>query len=59
MGGGIAEGDTRGERKPRNSKRSQGRQKIRWRDEIVTFAGAGWSTLTSDREKWKGLERPL
>ncbi len=38
---------------PRNSKRSQGRQKIRWRDEIVAFAGVGWST--SNRERWKGL----
>ncbi len=40
---------------PRNSKRSQGRQKITWRDEIVALASAGWSTLTSDRERWKGL----
>ncbi len=36
---------------PRNSKRSQNRQKIRWRDEIVAFTGVGWSTLTSDRER--------
>ncbi len=39
---------------PRNSKRSQGRQRIR-RDEIVAFAGVRWSSPTSDREKWKGL----
>ncbi len=40
---------------PRNSKRSQSRQRIRWRGETVAFAVVGWSTLTSDREKWKGL----
>ncbi len=40
---------------PRNSKRSQGRHRIRWRDEIVAFAGVRWSSLTSDRERWKGL----
>ncbi len=35
---------------PRNCKRSQGRQRVRWMDEITAFAGAGCSTLTSDRE---------
>ncbi len=40
---------------PRNSKRSQGRQRIRWRDEMAAFAGGRWSSLTSDRERWKGL----
>ncbi len=35
---------------PRNCNRSQGRQKIRWRDDVTAFLGAGWSTLTSDRE---------
>ncbi len=45
---------------PRNSKRSQGRQRIRWRDEIVAFAGVRWSSLTSDREEGgRGWERPL
>ncbi len=38
---------------PRNSERSQGRQIIRWRDETVALPG--WRTLTSDRERWKGL----
>ncbi len=33
---------------PRNCRRSQERQRTRWRDEIRTFAGAGWSTLTPD-----------
>ncbi len=27
---------------PRNSKRNQSRQKIRWREEIMTFGGVGW-----------------
>ncbi len=40
---------------PRNCKRRQGRQRVRWRDEITAFAGAGWSTLTSDRERRKRL----
>ncbi len=40
---------------PRNSKKSQRRQKTRWRDEIVTFAGVGRSTLISDREKLEEL----
>ncbi len=39
----------------RNCKRSQGRQEIRWRDEVTAFARTGWSTLTSDRERWKRL----
>ncbi len=37
------------ERQPRNCRRSQGRQRTRWRDEIRAFTGAGWSTLTPDR----------
>ncbi len=41
----------------RNCKRSQGRQINRWRSKIVAFAGVGWSTLTSDRERWKGFEK--
>ncbi len=41
---------------PRNSKRSQGKADRKPDgDEIVTFTGVGWSTLTSDRERWKGL----
>ncbi len=28
------------------------RQRTRWRDEIRTFAGTGWSTLTPDKERW-------
>ncbi len=35
--------------------RSQGRQRTRWRDETRTFAGAGWGTLTSDKENLRVL----
>ncbi len=35
---------------PRNSKRSQGRQRIRWRDEIAAFAG-GKVELTNIRQR--------
>ncbi len=43
---------------PRNIRRKQGRQRVRWRDEIRTFAGRSWSSLTLERggECW---ERPL
>ncbi len=40
---------------PRNGRRNQGRQRIRWRDEIRAFAGPSWSSLTSDREKLRML----
>ncbi len=33
----------------KNSKRSQGRKRIRWRYEIAAFAGVRWSSLTSDK----------
>ena len=32
---------------PRNCKRSQGRQRISLRDELVAFTGVGWITLTA------------
>ncbi len=44
---------------PRNSKRSQGKQKIRCRDEIVAFAFVEWSTLTSDRGRSNWLGKGL
>lgn len=37
------------ERQPSNY-RSEGRERTKWRDEITTFFGTGWSTLTLDRE---------
>ncbi len=38
---------------PWNCRRNQGRQRVRWRDEITAFAGPSWSSLTSDRERWR------
>ncbi len=40
---------------PRIGRRNQGRQRVRWRDEIRAFAGPRWSSLTSDRERWRML----
>ncbi len=40
---------------PRNGKGNQGRKRARWRDEIRAFAGPSWSSLTSDRERWRML----
>ncbi len=40
---------------PRNGRGSQGRQRVRWRYEIRAFAGPSWSSLTSDRERWRML----
>ncbi len=42
-------------RQPRNGRRNQGRQRVRLRDEIRAFAGPSWSSLTSDRERWRML----
>ncbi len=44
---------------PRDCWRNQGRQRTRWRDEIRAFAGAGWSTLTSNREQGRMLGEAL
>ncbi len=30
---------------PRNGRRNQGRQRVRWRDEIRAFAGPSWSNI--------------
>ncbi len=38
---------------PRNGRRNQGRQRVRWRDEIRAFAGPSWNSLTSDRGRWR------
>ncbi len=35
------------------------RQRTRWRDEIRGFAGAGWSVLASDRERWRTFREVL
>ncbi len=39
----------------RNGRRNQGRQRVRWRDEIRAFTGTRWSSLTSGRERWRML----
>ncbi len=39
---------------PRNG-RKQGRQSVRWRDEIRAFTEPSWSSLTSERERWRML----
>ncbi len=39
----------------RDGRRNQGRQRVRWRDEIRAFAGPSWSSLTPDRERWTML----
>ena len=36
---------------PRDGKRSQGRQRTRWRDEIKRFAGINWTTKALESEK--------
>ncbi len=38
---------------PRNGRRNPGRQRVRWRDESRAFPGPRWSSLTSDRGRWK------
>ncbi len=40
---------------PRNGRRNQGKQRVRWEDEIIVFAGPSWSSLTSDRQRWRML----
>ncbi|KAG6451137.1 hypothetical protein O3G_MSEX006933 [Manduca sexta] len=37
-------------------KRSRGRPKDRWVDDIQKTAGANWTELAQDREKWRRLE---
>ncbi len=44
---------------PRNGRRSQDKQRVRWRGEIRAFAGTSWSSLTSDRERWRMLGKAL
>ena len=38
---------------PREGKRSRGRQKTRWGDEVRKFAGASWNQLAQDRGNWR------
>lgn len=38
---------------PREGKRSQGRQKSRWGDDVRKFAGASWNQLAQNRGNWR------
>ncbi len=42
---------------PKKTPRKARGGRVRWRDEISAFAGVRWSSLTTDREKWKGLRK--
>ena len=35
---------------PRNGKRTRGRQKRRWRDDLTTYMGPTWTRLAQDRQ---------
>ena len=43
---------------PRNGKRTRGRPKRRWRDNIEERGGSGWMQVASNRNEWKRLWRP-
>ncbi|KAI5737636.1 hypothetical protein M8J76_015259 [Diaphorina citri] len=40
---------------PRDKKRNRGRQRKRWKDEIVEKAGKTWTRRTQNREEWKSI----
>ena len=40
----------------RNGKRSRGRPRRRWRDDIQQWQGATWTRVAKDRQQWKRLE---
>ena len=39
--------------RPRNGRRTRGRQQMRWRDDIVKAKGATWSRDARDRQGWR------
>ena len=43
---------------PRNGKRTKGRPKRRWRDDIELKVGTAWTQLAQNRRAWKNLWRP-
>ena len=43
---------------PRNGKRTKGRPKRRWRDDIEERGGSGWMQVARNRKEWKDLWRP-
>ena len=40
---------------PREGRRNRGRQRTRWREEIVSFTGPTWTRQALDRTRWKEL----
>lgn len=42
--------------RPRSSTRSAGRPQMRWRDDIVGFAGVTWMRSAQDRQEWRVKE---
>ncbi len=43
------------ERQPRVGKRSRGRPKIRWREDIVKIPGKYWTRVANERVTWRSL----
>ena len=43
---------------PLDRKRSKGRPKIRWRDDIEKKAGSTWTQRAQDRNEWRKVWRP-
>ena len=41
---------------PRNGKRTRGRKKRRWRDDLTTYMGPTWTNLVQDRLTWQNHE---
>ena len=39
----------------REGKRSRGRPKRRWQDDICKYQGASWARTAKDRKRWKDL----
>ena len=39
----------------RKGRRSRGRPKMRWKDDIMKWKGATWTRTAKDRKKWKEL----
>jgi hypothetical protein len=42
--------------RPRTSSRSAGRPQLRWRDDLVRFAGPTWMRDAQNRTEWRGRE---
>ena len=42
--------------RPRTSSRNAGRPQLRWRDDLVRFAGPTWMRNAQNRTEWRGRE---